>query len=135
MHLAGHLRGYFFESNCGDTYTPRYIQIVVHEAATQARIEKQVTPHRLRASVATILLDAQMMAAATREMPLGGKRAPMGSGRVRTKQLAIWIDDARFATVSQLAEAESITRTALIERWIDKHSGELPASLPDQAQR
>ena len=30
------------------------------EAATQAGIAKQVTPHRLRASVATILLDAGM---------------------------------------------------------------------------
>jgi len=44
----------------GDKYTPRYIQLIVREAATQARIEKQVTPHRLRASVATILLDAGM---------------------------------------------------------------------------
>jgi len=59
-HLAGRRRGYLFESHRGDTYTPRYIQLVVHEAATQARIEKQVTPHRLRASVATIRLDVGM---------------------------------------------------------------------------
>ena len=59
-HLAGRRRGYLFESNRGDKYTPRYIQLVVREAAHQARIEKQVTPHRLRASVATILLDAGM---------------------------------------------------------------------------
>ncbi len=59
-HLAGRRRGYLFESNRGDKYTPRYIQLVVREAATQAQIEKQVTPHRLRASVATILLDAGM---------------------------------------------------------------------------
>jgi len=59
-HLAGRRRGYLFESNRGDKYTPRYIQLVVRQAATQAGIEKQVTPHRLRASVATILLDAGM---------------------------------------------------------------------------
>jgi integrase/recombinase XerD len=59
-HLAGRRRGYLFESNRGDKYTPRYIQLVVHEAAMQAGIAKQVTPHRLRASVATILLDAGM---------------------------------------------------------------------------
>jgi integrase/recombinase XerD len=59
-HLAGRRRGYLFESNRGDKYTPRYIQLVVHEAAAQAGIAKQVTPHRLRASVATILLDAGM---------------------------------------------------------------------------
>jgi len=59
-HLAGRRRGYLFESNRGDKYTPRYIQLIVREAATQARIAKQVTPHRLRASVATILLDAGM---------------------------------------------------------------------------
>lgn len=59
-HLGGRRRGYLFESNRGDKYTARYIQLVVHEAATQAAIDKQVTPHRLRASVATILLDAGM---------------------------------------------------------------------------
>ena len=59
-HLGGRRRGYVFESNRGDKYTPRYIQLVVHEAAIQAGIAKQVTPHRLRASVATILLDAGM---------------------------------------------------------------------------
>lgn len=102
---------------------------------TQARIEKQVTPPRLRASVATILLDTQMMAAAQREMPLGGTRATMESGRVRTKQLAIWMDDARFAAVARPAEAERSTRTALIERWLDTASGALPASIPDRAPR
>lgn len=59
-HLAGRRRGYLFESNRGDKYSPRYIQLVVQEAAKAARIDKQVTPHRLRASVATILLDAGM---------------------------------------------------------------------------
>ncbi len=59
-HLAGRQRGYLFESNRGDKYTPRYVQRIVHESAQQAGIAKRVTPHRLRASVATILLDAGM---------------------------------------------------------------------------
>jgi len=52
--------GLVFERNRGNKYTARYIQLVVHEAATQAGIAQQVTPHRLRASVATILHDAGM---------------------------------------------------------------------------
>ncbi len=59
-HLAGRQRGYLFESNRSDRYTARYVQRIVHESALQARIAKRVTPHRLRASVATILLDAGM---------------------------------------------------------------------------
>lgn len=36
------------------------VQLIVRSAARAAGFEKQVTPHRLRASVATILLDAGM---------------------------------------------------------------------------
>ena len=67
-----------------------------------------------------------MMAAAKREMPLGGKRAKMGTGRARGKMLGIWLDEHRCQLVAQLAEAEGITRTALIERWIDEHTAQLP---------
>jgi len=59
-YLNGRRTGYVFESNCLKPYTSRYVQRLVHEAAQQAGIEKDVTPHRLRASVATILLDAGM---------------------------------------------------------------------------
>jgi integrase/recombinase XerD len=59
-HLAGRRRGFLFESNRGDKYTARYVQLVVHEADAQAGIATQVTPHRPRAGVATILLDAGM---------------------------------------------------------------------------
>jgi integrase/recombinase XerD len=59
-HLNGRRTGYLFESNRSDKYTSRYVQMVVKEAARDAKIDKQVTPHRLRASVATILLDAGM---------------------------------------------------------------------------
>lgn len=59
-HLAGRRQGFLFESNRNDKYTPRAVQRLVKDAAQRAGIEKQVTPHRLRASVATILLDAGM---------------------------------------------------------------------------
>ncbi len=59
-HLNGRRSGYIFESNRSDKYTARYVQKLVKDAAQKAGLEKNVTPHRLRASVATILLDAGM---------------------------------------------------------------------------
>lgn len=59
-HLGSRLSGSLFESNRSTRYTPRMVQRVVHDAAVSAGIEKAVTPHRLRASVATLLLDAGM---------------------------------------------------------------------------
>ncbi len=59
-HLDGRRSGYVFESNRSDKYTTRYAQRLVKDAAQRAGIEKNVTPHRLRASVAAILLDAGM---------------------------------------------------------------------------
>ena len=59
-HLSGRRSGYVFESNRSDKYTPRCVQRLVKEAARLSGIDKNVTPHRLRASVATILLDAGM---------------------------------------------------------------------------
>ena len=59
--------------------------------------------------------------AAKREMPVGGKRAKMGTGRARAHGFRIWLDDERHARLAEIADAEGITRTALIERWIDEH--------------
>lgn len=59
-HLKGRRAGYVFESNRSNRYTTRYVQRLVHDATRRAGIDKHVTPHRLRASVATILLDAGM---------------------------------------------------------------------------
>ena len=58
-HLGGRRNGYVFESNRSDKYTPRYVQRLVKEPRN-GRHRQNVTPHRLRASVATILLDAGM---------------------------------------------------------------------------
>ena len=59
-HLNGRKVGYLFESNRHDRYSSRAVQLMVKEAARAAGLEQTVTPHRLRASVATLLLDAGM---------------------------------------------------------------------------
>lgn len=59
-HLGTRRSGYLFESNRHTRYTPRLVQRVVKAAAQTAGIDKTVTPHRLRASVATLLLDGGM---------------------------------------------------------------------------
>src|SRR5713226_381428 len=53
----------FYESNDSNRhtrYTPRAVQLIVQDAAQRAGLAQRVTPHRLRASVATLLLDAGM---------------------------------------------------------------------------
>jgi integrase/recombinase XerD len=59
-HLSGRKAIYLFESNRHAPYTPRAVQLVVQDAAKRAGLAQRVTPHRLRASVATLLLDAGM---------------------------------------------------------------------------
>ena len=59
-HLSNRKSGYLFESRRFDRYTPRMVQLIVSQAARGAGIGASVTPHRLRASVATLLLDAGM---------------------------------------------------------------------------
>ncbi len=70
-----------------------------------------------------------MMAAAKREMPRGGKRARKGTGRARSSGLNLLLSPDHKACLTALAEAEGITRTALIERWIDEHSSQ-PTQAP-----
>jgi hypothetical protein len=62
------------------------------------------------------------MAAAKHEMPISGKRAKMGTGRARSHGFRIWLSQEHHEKIAQLADAEGVTRTALIERWIDEHS-------------
>ena len=59
-YLSGRKTTYLFESNRRTRYSSRAVQLVIQDAAKRAGIEKSVTPHRLRASVATLLLDAGM---------------------------------------------------------------------------
>lgn len=78
-HLGNRKTGYLFESNRFDQYSPRFIQKIVKTAALKAEIEKQVTPHRLRASVATLLLD--------RGMPLEQVQKFLRHKRIATTQI------------------------------------------------
>jgi len=60
--------------------------------------------------------------AAKREMPLHGKRGPYRGGRVRSAALNIKIAPDSLQCLDALAEAEGVTRTVLIERWISEHA-------------
>ena len=65
--LLKHLREYFvhyrpqeylFEGQNGGRYSDKSVQNVVHQSAKQAGIKKEVTPHTLRHSFATHLLES-----------------------------------------------------------------------------
>ena len=74
------------------------------------------------------------MMAAKREMPIGGRRAKMGTGRARSSGLNLLLSAEHKAGLSRLAEVEGVTRTALIERWIDQHLATLPPDNPLAAE-
>jgi hypothetical protein len=54
-------------------------------------------------------------------VPAGGKRAKPGTGRARAVGLRIWLHKEHYDALEQLAAAEGMTRTALIEHWIEEH--------------
>ena len=79
LHLGGRTRGYLFESNRHERYSPRAIQKLIRRAAQEAGLEKLVYPHLLRHSVAQILLD--------RGMPLEQLQKFLGHKDLRITQI------------------------------------------------
>jgi len=59
-HLRNRTKGYLFETDRHAAFSPRRIQQLVKETADLAGITKRVTPHTLRHSVATTLLEHGM---------------------------------------------------------------------------
>ena len=59
-HLRNRTKGYLFETNRHAAFSPRRIQQLVKETAALAGISKRVSPHILRHSVATTLLEHGM---------------------------------------------------------------------------
>jgi integrase/recombinase XerD len=78
-HLQGRAKGYLFETNRHTAFSPRRIQQMVKETADLAGITKRVTPHLLRHSVATTLLE--------HGMPLEQIQKFLGHAKIDTTQI------------------------------------------------
>lgn len=71
--------GHLFETNRHTPYSARRIQQIVKQTAEQAEITKRVSPHLLRHSVATTLLE--------RGMPIEQIQKFLGHARLETTQI------------------------------------------------
>jgi integrase/recombinase XerD len=78
-HLRGRAKGYLFETNRHAAFSPRRIQQLVKETAVLAGITKRVSPHILRHSVASTLLE--------HGMPLEQIQKFLGHAKIDTTQI------------------------------------------------
>ncbi|MDH3598931.1 MAG: tyrosine-type recombinase/integrase [Candidatus Tectomicrobia bacterium] len=78
-HLRGRAKGYLLETNRHAAFSPRRIQQLVKETADLAGITKRVSPHTLRHSVATTLLE--------HGMPLEQIQKFLGHAKIDTTQI------------------------------------------------
>jgi len=78
-HLRGRAKGYLFETNRHTAFSPRRIQQLVKETADLAGITKRVSPHVLRHSVASTLLE--------HGMPLEQIQKFLGHAKIDTTQV------------------------------------------------
>jgi integrase/recombinase XerD len=78
-HLGHRTTGALFETVHHTPYSPRRIQQIIKETATDAQITKRVYPHLLRHSVATTLLE--------RGMPIEQIQKFLGHAKLETTQI------------------------------------------------
>jgi integrase/recombinase XerD len=78
-HLGDRTTGYLFETVQHTPYSPRRIQQIIKETASDAQITKRVYPHLLRHSVATTLLE--------RGMPIEQIQKFLGHAKLETTQI------------------------------------------------
>jgi integrase/recombinase XerD len=78
-HLRGRAKGYLCETNRHVAFSPRRIQPRVKETAALAGITKRVSPHTLRHSIATTLLE--------HGMPLEQIQKFLGHAKIDTTQI------------------------------------------------
>jgi hypothetical protein len=69
--------------------------------------------------------------AAKLEMPPGGARARMGAGRTRSAQIALRFQPRHELLLDQLATAEGVTRTVVIERALEGYAQAQGFPLPE----
>lgn len=79
LHLDGRARGALFESNRAAPFTPRRIQQIVQAVARRAGVEKRISPHTYRHSMATFLRN--------QDVPLDVVQLLLGHADPRTTQL------------------------------------------------
>jgi integrase/recombinase XerD len=94
-HLRGRAKGYVFETNRHAAFSPRRIQQLVKETADLAGITKRVSPHTLRHSIATTLLE--------HGMPLEHIQQCLGHAKIDTTQIYAASTTAMIQESSQQA--------------------------------